>query len=495
MLLTIALAQALVPHENRIPCGTFAMREANKAGDYPIRPSMAEGDGYDTEHFHIQGDGYTPSDEEYQLLGEIFEEVWAVEIIDMGYRVPPGESPLTVYIEPMGRSLYGYAAFERDGITPYLALNSDMSWTGTSTEDAWKVTAAHEFFHAAQYAYDDSEAGWWMEASSTWMEDQVYDDLNDYAYYLEEGGWPDYPEISMVAENGWHEYGEVIWPLYLSTFHGGPETIKTLWEACETDWALDVTADFFGGNKGFQAALADFQIRNVLGYAGYEEGASWYPMYFQDALPDGAELPATVAPTEYYADYLGVNYWRVPIPATPNQNVVVEFAGGTRDDGTEVIWQLTLAGTDGTSWDLASTTTTNTESVYLGGFGSTWTEAWVLVGILSPNTGVDHNQYSSSPRYTEIPPTYQFTVSLSETPPDDTGTEDSGGDDSGGSDTALAPDSGTDPAGDDRQNARRRDPACGCDSGTSGLLSLGSTLLGAWALRRRAGRGQAVGGR
>ena len=38
-----------------------------------------------------------------------------------------------------------------------------------------KVTLAHEFFHAVQFAYDIGEDTWLMEGTATWMEDQVYD--------------------------------------------------------------------------------------------------------------------------------------------------------------------------------------------------------------------------------------------------------------------------------------------------------------------------------
>jgi hypothetical protein len=36
-----------------------------------------------------------------------------------------------------------------------------------------KVTAAHEFFHAVQFAYDIGEDGWLMESTATWMEEHV----------------------------------------------------------------------------------------------------------------------------------------------------------------------------------------------------------------------------------------------------------------------------------------------------------------------------------
>ncbi len=41
-----------------------------------------------------------------------------------------------------------------------------------------RATAAHEFFHAVQFAYDSSEDAWLTEGTAVWMEDRVADDVN-----------------------------------------------------------------------------------------------------------------------------------------------------------------------------------------------------------------------------------------------------------------------------------------------------------------------------
>ena len=46
------------------------------------------------------------------------------------------------------------------------------------------MTAAHEFFHAVQFAYDAADDQWFMESTATWMEDEIYDDVNDNLQYL-----------------------------------------------------------------------------------------------------------------------------------------------------------------------------------------------------------------------------------------------------------------------------------------------------------------------
>jgi hypothetical protein len=320
MLLSALLAPAfaLVPFEGGAPCGTASQRSARLAGADPsIEPPLfAVDSGLETQHFYITGVDYSPSDEELALTGEVFEAVWAREIDELGFREPYGSDSgkMAIYIEKLGRGLYGYTSVERDGKTPYIAVNSDMSWTGTSAQAALEVTAAHEFFHAIHFAYDYWEATWWMEASAVWMEEQVYDDNNDYLYYLGDDSWPDYVEISMTAENGWHEYGEGIWPMYLDEMQGGLPTMRALWEACEDKDVPAVFNDQFGGSSGFEAVLVDFHIRNALGYSGYEEGADWWPVYSTDLGSDSQALPVTISPEEWRPDYLGVNYFRLPMP-------------------------------------------------------------------------------------------------------------------------------------------------------------------------------------
>ena len=58
--------------------------------------------------------------------------------------------------------------------------------TNTPIENM-RVTAAHEYFHAVQYAYDAFEDGWLLEATATWVEDEMFDDVNDNLQYLRHG--------------------------------------------------------------------------------------------------------------------------------------------------------------------------------------------------------------------------------------------------------------------------------------------------------------------
>ena len=91
--------------------------------------------------------------------------------------------------------LYGYCAPERTttastwAASGYCVLDDDFarSQFGQQPILSLKATAAHEFFHAVQFAYDYAEDGWFMEATATWMEERVFDDVNDNRQYLPAG--------------------------------------------------------------------------------------------------------------------------------------------------------------------------------------------------------------------------------------------------------------------------------------------------------------------
>ena len=50
----------------------------------------------------------------------------------------------------------------------------------------FQVTAAHEYYHATQFAYDIADDGWFLEATATWAEDELYTTINDNYQYLKD---------------------------------------------------------------------------------------------------------------------------------------------------------------------------------------------------------------------------------------------------------------------------------------------------------------------
>ena len=55
--------------------------------------------------------------------------------------------------------------------------------TNTPIENL-QVTIAHEYFHAVQFGYDIAEDPWFLEATAAWVEDIMYDRVDDNLQYL-----------------------------------------------------------------------------------------------------------------------------------------------------------------------------------------------------------------------------------------------------------------------------------------------------------------------
>ena len=162
-----------------------------------------------------------------------------------GYRSPKpdgvrgGTDAIDIYIADIGDGgLYGYCTTDqnipRNGphdVWAYCVLDDDYAAsefpTNTPTKNL-QVTAAHEFFHAVQYAYDVTEDHWFLEATAAWVEDELYDDVNDNLQYLSDSPLRQ-PDVPLDTFGGSFHYGTWIFFRYLSerfpAAQGGMPTI------------------------------------------------------------------------------------------------------------------------------------------------------------------------------------------------------------------------------------------------------------------------------
>jgi len=157
------------------------------------------------------------------------------DYIAAGYRPEKGDGSLgggsnhtDIYLGDIGgENLYGYCTSDDPNnpnvtgdfsVWAYCALDDDYDElqfpTNTPTENM-QVTAAHEYFHAVQYAYDAYEDGWILESTAAWVEDEMFDAVNDNRQYLKNGplGMP-YVPLDTFGD-GFH-YGTWIWWRYLT---------------------------------------------------------------------------------------------------------------------------------------------------------------------------------------------------------------------------------------------------------------------------------------
>ena len=96
-----------------------------------------------------------------------------------------------------------------------------------------QITAAHEYHHAIQYGYNYYFDVWYAEATATWLEDELYNGVNQLYNYIP--GWFNNSTNSLDLAVGSDAtatgagYGRWIFNRYLSEAHD-PAMIRSAWE-------------------------------------------------------------------------------------------------------------------------------------------------------------------------------------------------------------------------------------------------------------------------
>jgi hypothetical protein len=184
-----------------------------------------------------------------ELVLSVAENVYGVENGRLGWRPPRsdrheggGNGKTDVYLAEIGGALFGYAApdrgQERRGrrvvrrLHGYLVLDNDYSrreFPHTTPLRDLEVTIAHEYSHILQLGYDAYQDPWFAEATAVWMEDEVYDEINDYLRYVRR--WVRRYEIPLTTSSI-KEYGSAVWNKWLSRRYG-PVLVRAAWSRAE----------------------------------------------------------------------------------------------------------------------------------------------------------------------------------------------------------------------------------------------------------------------
>jgi hypothetical protein len=333
----------------------------------------------------LPGDGHP---DYVNRCGEILDFVWEYEINTVGYNSPPpdggflpdgGDGKYDVYLTDLEIGYLGFTVPWYYTIYPkansYIVLRSDYSiyanppYPYDDQYDVMKVTAAHEFFHAIQMGYDADEWGgsppnykpYWMEMTAVWMEDMVYDQINDYLSYLEYFFY--YPWLSLKTfsyDQGdqpryYHAYAGCVWPIYLSE-RFGTDIIKDIWTRCgqsagdnallATDQALATRGYSF--NQAFQ----EFTIWNYFTSSRadtinfYSEGHLFDPIFIYP-MQNHSSYPVDVSSVLKPPENLGSNYVAFRRPSGETGGLNIGFYGDSSGS-----WAVSLIGykIDNPSW-------------------------------------------------------------------------------------------------------------------------------------------------
>ena len=253
---------------------------------------------YDSDHFRFYftldaSSNDAVENEDYVTnMGVVFEEVWSFYIDSMGFDPPPlnpnnDHDLYEIYIEYLSPTYFGLTFGEGSGESCYGFIKMRNSYTASQfnnyTElENIQVTAVHEFFHSIQFGYNCYEKFWFMEASATWSEDELYDNINDFYRYI-----PNFfsnPNHAIGTE-GTFMYGTCIFFQYIDEHLGGRETIRKSWDYSR-DYAspvndisfLAIDAALQENNFSFEIAYNQMRIANQIlsssenaGVYSYEE--------------------------------------------------------------------------------------------------------------------------------------------------------------------------------------------------------------------------------
>ncbi len=180
-----------------------------------------------------------------EKVAEVFEAVYNREVLEMGYQPAPtvGGQPYDVYLENLGGGSLKYLGFANSDVplsstsfTSYITVDNDFAEFGArySAFQYLQSTAAHEYHHAIQYGYNFYFDTWYAEATSTWIEDEVFDSVNQlYDYlpaYLQNPRLPLDTPVSVSSGGG---YSRWIFSRYLAEINGR-DIIRTILERLQT---------------------------------------------------------------------------------------------------------------------------------------------------------------------------------------------------------------------------------------------------------------------
>ena len=319
------------------------------------------------------------------------ESIWNREVGQLGYPAPKGTPAQKFHIYYRDLKYYGYAMptnVELLATSPvaygtasaFIVIENDFYGFPRNDEDvtaqeiirsgALKVTQAHEFMHAVQFNINVYGSGWLMESHATWAEDAVYDDINDWHWYINRFlATPDFPLFSRYL------YGAAFFQNWVSETRG-VDVMRLIWLAHRTQPAADA-------------------IRNVAFGGSWEDIKAFAPAQYLLDISDFTSDGPSVIPTPVNFIRARHNMYPVSVSVGPSTNKAsnrapwglgsnfVEF--NATASGTLAI---TFDGTDGFAWRAYAIATprnggpdsiitipldaASAGSVTIAGFGTRW---------------------------------------------------------------------------------------------------------------------------
>ncbi len=235
-------------------------------------------------------------------VGAIANYVLSFETQQLGYLPPPtdngagGGNEYDIYISNLtssGSGIYGYVDWETPIIskpnggtwTTFMNIDNDFTFVYPRTNrglPALRVTLAHELHHAIQIGRYGLWFGheYFYEITSTWLEDVLYTDVNDYYNYLP--AHFNRPTESFTKADQSIEYSRCLWGHFVAK-RFGRDAMRRAWEEIQSDIplrAMDNALQIY--QSTFRQAFAEWTLWNY--FTGSRSDSLQY-------YPEGSHYP------------------------------------------------------------------------------------------------------------------------------------------------------------------------------------------------------------
>jgi len=278
-------------------------------------------------------------------VGYYFNYVWNYFLDPLGYSSPPyqaGNNYYNIYIEELWdyyNPLYGETVFTQNDqiggfyparFTSYIRIDNDFKDLKSEGIAGLKVTCAHELHHAFQlgsYGYLSNDV-YFYEITSTWMEDVIFNDVNDYYQYIKSPlnqprGQFYYPDISFTSPFAGVTYSRAIWGKFIEK-RFSRDLMRESWEFIrsgqQTLNAIDHVLNLAGSD--FRKAFLEWTIWNnntgpscdTVKY--YSEGKTYPQMRLRPAV----EYSKSLRSFTDSIDVLSSAYYPICLLNSPSDN-------------------------------------------------------------------------------------------------------------------------------------------------------------------------------
>jgi hypothetical protein len=228
---------------------------------------------YDTTGFHavITDDILSNGIPDFiDSAGVFLDYSWQVQIDQLGYQQPidingnPAGN-YNIYFTRLSTGSYGVTTWldpgqSNDRYASYIEMDNTFSSSALFTNglEALKVTCAHELHHAIQLSYRLRGSDiFFFEMTSSWMEEIVYPEVNDYFQYLPYI-YGNYTINGLNKRDGISEYGNALYLHMLSGLYGN-DVVKEIWEQIPQQEAISaINTVMQGKGSSFAGSFNDY---------------------------------------------------------------------------------------------------------------------------------------------------------------------------------------------------------------------------------------------